>query len=146
MTWKQMVATLALGVSLGWLGVPTLAQGGNTFKGRLSKYPVDAKMVPILVGTGNVTSTLSGTKLTINGTFEGLGTNATTAQLHDTKFRGTHGPVIADLTVSKAAQGTVSGQVNLTPEQVESLKAGRLYVQIQSEAGKEGHLWGWLLP
>jgi len=146
MTWKQMVATLALGVSLGWFGLPTMAQGGNTFKGRLSKYPVDAKMVPIIVGTGNVTSTLAGTRLTINGTFEGLGTTATTAQLHDSKFRGTHGPVIAELTVSKAASGTVSGQVTLTPEQVESLKAGRLYVQVQSEAGKEGHLWGWLLP
>ncbi len=146
MTWKQMVATLALGVSLGWFGLPTLAQGGNTFKGRLSKYPVDAKMVPVLVGTGNVSSTLNGTRLTINGTFEGLSTKATTAQLHDTKFRGTHGPVIADLTVSKAESGTVSGQVNLTPPQIESLKAGRLYVQIQSEKGPEGHLWGWLLP
>src|SRR5690348_3175223 len=130
MTWKQMVATLALGMSLGWFGLPTLAQGGNTFKGRLSKYPVDAKMVPILVGTGNVTSTLNGTRLIINGTFEGLDTNAISAQLHDTKFRGTHGPVSAELTVSKAAADTVSGQVTLTPEQIESLKAGRLYVQL----------------
>jgi hypothetical protein len=26
------------------------------------------------------------------------------------------------------------------------LKAGRLYIQIDSEKGPEGHLWGWLLP
>jgi hypothetical protein len=146
MNWKQMVATLALGVSLGWLGLPTLAQGGNTFKGRLSKYPVDAKMVPILIGGGTATATLSGTKVTINGTFEGLGTNATTAQLHDSKFRGTHGPVVGDLTVTKAAAGTVSGSFTLTPEQVTSLKAGRMYVQIHSEKGPEGHLWAFLLP
>lgn len=146
MNWKQTVATLAIGLGLGWVGVPSLAQNGNTFKGRLSKVPVDAKMVPEIIGTGMATATLSGTRVAINGTFDGLGTNATIAQLHDSKFRGTHGPVIADLTVTKAAAGTVSGQVNLTPEQVTSLRAGRLYIQIHSEKGPEGHLWGWLLP
>ena len=55
-------------------------------------------------------------------------------------------PVIADLEVTKAASGTVSGQVNLTQTQVDSLKAGKLYVQIHSQAGPDGHLWGFLLP
>jgi hypothetical protein len=146
MSWRHVVAALALSVGLGWFGVPSMAQSGNVFKGRLSKVPVDAKMVPIIIGVGNATGTLNGTRVTISGTFEGLGSPATIAQLHEAKYRGTHGPVIGELEVSKAASGTVSGQVNLTPEQIASLKAGKLYVQIHSQAGPEGHLWGFLLP
>jgi hypothetical protein len=33
----------------------------------------------------------------------------------------------------------------LTPDQVDSLKKGRLYVQISSEKSPEGTLWGWIL-
>jgi hypothetical protein len=49
------------------------------------------------------------------------------------------------LTVSKAISGTVTGTVDLTREQVQSLQSGRLYVQISSEKAPEGNLWGWLL-
>lgn len=146
MKWRQWVAALALGAALGWFGIPSQAQSGNTFKGRLAKVPVDGKMVPIIIGTGMATATLSGTKVTVTGTFEGLGTNATTAELHQSKYRATRGPAIGNLTVTKAASGTISGDVNLTADQVTALKAGLLYVQIQSEKGPEGHLWGWLLP
>ena len=146
MSWRHVVAALAISVGLGWMGVPTLAQGGNVFKGRLSKVPVDAKMLPIIIGVGNATGTLNGTRVTIAGTFEGMGSPATIAQLHEAKFRGGHGPVIGELEVTKAATGTVSGQVNLTATQITSLKEGKLYVQIHSQAGPEGHLWGFLLP
>lgn len=131
---------------LGILEIPTAAQGGNTFQGRLSKVPVDAKAVPIMVGTGHAKGTLQGAKLTVTGNFEGLGSNATIAQLHTSHNAGIRGPVIADLTVTKAAKGTLSGTVDLKPDQVDSLKKGHLYVQIHTEAGPEGHLWGWLLP
>lgn len=143
---SRYAAVALAGLALGWFGIPGAAQSGNTFKGRLSKVPVDAKMVPIMLGGGMATGTLSGTRLSINGTFEDLGTPATTAELHTTKVRGTRGPVIAELTISKAASGTISGNVNLTTEQVNDLKAGKLYIQVQSQKGPEGHLWGWLLP
>ncbi|MFM2126041.1 MAG: hypothetical protein RL328_2492 [Acidobacteriota bacterium] len=147
---RLWAAALALSAGLGWYGVPTLAQtakqSSNVFKGRLSKVPVDAKMLPIIIGIGQATATLNGSRVTIAGTFEGLGSPATVARLHEAKYIGVHGPVIAELEVTKAATGTVSGQVNLTPEQLTSLKAGKLYVQIHSQAGPEGHLWGFLLP
>jgi hypothetical protein len=157
---RLLIAALGVGLGFGWFGVPgaaqndakaktktTTAKGGNTFKGRLSKVPVDAKMVPEIIGTGTATGTLNGTTLTIAGSFDGLGTNATTAQLHDSKvLRGMRGPVIGELTVDKAPSGKISGTVNLTPEQVADLKGGKLYVQIHSAKGPEGHLWGWLLP
>jgi len=146
MSWKQVLAGLAIGVGLGWFGVPGMAQGGNVFKGRLSKVPVDAKMVPIIIGVGEASATLNGTRVTIAGKFEGLGSPATVARLHEAKYRGVHGPVIGELEVTKAASGTVSGQVNLTPDQITLLRAGKLYVQIHSQAGPEGHLWGFLLP
>jgi hypothetical protein len=142
----RVLMLAAAGAALAWFGVPSAAQSGNTFKGRLSKVPVDAKMVPEIIGTGMATATLSGSTLTISGTFEGMGTPATIAQLHTTRVRGTRGPVIADLTITKAASGTISGTVTLTPEQINDLKAGKLYIQIHSAKGPDGHLWGWLLP
>ena len=146
MRFARYSAAVLLGCALAWFGIPGAAQSGNTFKGRLSKVPVDAKMVPIIIGTGMASAQLSGTRVTITGNFEGLGTPATTAKLHESKTRGTRGAAIADLTVTKAAAGTISGNANLTAAQVESLKAGKLYVQITSDKGPEGHLWGWLLP
>jgi hypothetical protein len=50
-----------------------------------------------------------------------------------------------DLMISKAVKGTLSGSVELTPDQITDLRAGRLYVQIQSERAPDGNLWGWLL-
>jgi hypothetical protein len=146
MSWRQVIAALAISAGLGWFGVPGMAQTGNVFKGRLSKVPVDAKMVPIIIGIGEATATLNGSRVTIAGKFDGLGSPATVARLHEAKYRGVHGPVIAELEVTKAAAGTVSGQVNLTADQIVSLRAGKLYVQIHSQAGPEGHLWGFLLP
>ena len=166
---KLWIAALGAGVALGWLGMPGVAQNAakgtgapppaakakvitssaasNVFKGRLSKVPVDAKMVPEIIGTGNATATLNGSAVTIAGTFDGLGTPATVAHLHDSKvMRGMRGPVIGDLTVDKAASGKISGTVNLNAEQVTHLKEGKLYVQIHSAKGPEGHLWGWMLP
>jgi hypothetical protein len=146
MSWKQVIAALTVSAGLVWFGVPGLAQNGNVFKGRLSKVPVDAKMVPIMTGTGTATATLNGTRVTITGNFEGLGSNVTAVHLQESQFRGMRGKSIADLTAPKAAAGAITGAVNLTADQVTALKAGRLYVQVHTEAGAEGHLWGWLLP
>ena len=42
-------------------------------------------------------------------------------------------------------RGTISGSFDLTPEQVQYLKQGKLYIQINSEKAPDGTLWGWLL-
>ncbi len=146
MRFARYFAAIVLGCALGSFGMPGFAQAGNTFKGRLSKVPVDAKMVPIIVGTGVATAQLAGTRVAISGTFEGMLTPATSARLYESKIRGTRGKAVSDLTVTNAANGTISGAVDLSASQVDSLKAGKLYIQIDSEKGPEGHLWGWLLP
>lgn len=135
----SLVAAIAL------LGLSLAAQTGETYKARLSAVPADARTKPELTGIGSATATLSGTKLTITGTFEGLKTPATMAKLHSAVMAGVRGPEIADLTITKAVSGSISGSADLTPPQIESLHKGGLYVQIHSEKAPEGVLWGWLL-
>ena len=121
------------------------AQAQEKYKVRLSPVPVDGAMRPNTTGVGTATGVLTGNKLTITGTFEGLQAPATIAKLHRGIATGVRGTGFLDLTVTKAAKGTVSGTFDLTPDQVDSLKKGRLYIQIHSEKAPDGNLWGWLL-
>jgi hypothetical protein len=136
-------ALTAAGVGLICLAYSVTAQ--DTYKARLSALPGDAKTVKDMAGIGSATATLAGTKLTVNATFEGLKTNATKAELRDGGVGGVRGPAIADLTITKAMKGTVTGSIGLTPPQIDHLKKGGLYVQIYSEKPTDGTLWGWLL-
>jgi hypothetical protein len=119
---------------------------GETFKTRLSPVPINVSMMATIAGNGSLTATLQGKQLTIQGTFEGLRSPATTAQIRRGP-KGIRGPVIPnlELAVTKAEKGTVSGTLDLTPDQIADLRNGRLYVQIQSERAPDGNLWGWLL-
>jgi hypothetical protein len=116
----------------------------DTYKIRLSRIPVDNSNLRTVTGDGEATVTLSGAKLTVAGKFSGLQSSATVAHIHQGVKMGVRGNPILDLTVTKAAQGDLSGSLNLTPAQVESLKAGRLYIQIHSEKAPDGNLWGWI--
>jgi hypothetical protein len=58
---------------------------------------------------------------------------------------GIRGAVLSDLLVSGGIEGKFSGEVELSDSQIESLRQGKLYIQIYSEAAPEGNLWGWLL-
>lgn len=119
-------------------------QSEESFKARLSPVPISIAMMATIAGNGSLTATLKGKQLTVQGTFEGLRSPATTVQIHRGP-KGIPGPAILDLTVTKAEKGAVSGTLELTPDQLADLRNGRLYVQIQSERAPEGNLWGWLL-
>ena len=121
------------------------AQNGETFKARLSTVPVDATMLPTVTGSGSLKAVLAGNKLTISGSFEGLRSPATAASLHIGPQRGIRGPAAHDLMVTKDKSGSVTGSLELSPAELEELKNGRLYVQIDSERAPDGNLWGWLL-
>jgi len=137
------IPTLALLLSLS---LTAAAQSPETFKTRLAPVALDAAMKSTIAGTGSATATLSGTKFTVNGTFEGLKSNATMAHIHQGSAAGVRGPKLLDLTVTKSMAGTFSGSFDLTPDQLEALKKGKWYVQIHSEKAPDGNLWGWLLP
>lgn len=128
-----------------WFAVSAAAQSEERFKIRLSTVPIDAAMRASVAGSGSGTATLAGNKLTINAAFEGLPGPATLARLHRGVAPGVRGSAFFDLTLTKAAKGTAGGTFTLTPEQVDSLRKGRLYIQIASEPSPEGTLWGWIL-
>jgi CHRD domain len=141
-TWLAVLILSAVGVA------GLTAQQPRTFKGRLSPVPIDVAMQATVAGSGSVSGVLTGAKLAISGSFEGLRSPATTAQIHKGPVRGVRGPVVAELVVARGSDptsGTITGSLELTAIQVADLEKGRLYVQLQSEKAPEGNLWGWLL-
>ncbi len=145
MVFNRRIAAAVMAVGFSGLGLLAAAQSSETFKARLSALPADAKTRASLAGSGSVSALLSGSKLVISGSFGGLLAAATTADLHSAVAAGVRGPGIGGLTISKATSGTISGSIELTPQQLISLHKGGLYVQIYSEKAPDGVLWGWFL-
>ena len=149
------LAVLAMGATL-------LAQGGDKFKARLapapplglrgergSAFPTPASFV---AGLGSASATLSGKKLSVTGTFEKMASPPTVAKVGLGLAPGARLDLILDLKLTKSAtstppgtSGTIDGTFELTPAQVDGLKKGKLYIQINSESAPNGHLLGWLL-
>ncbi len=141
-----------------WLSVPIVAavvgagvlsaQQPRNFKARLAPVPIDVSMQATIAGTGSVSAVLTGTRLAMTGSFDGLRSPATIAQLHKGPIKGVRGPNIFDLTVTRTepSAGTLSGTIELTPLQVADLEKGRLYIQVHSEKAPDGNLWGWIVP
>ncbi|MDB5704368.1 MAG: hypothetical protein JWN66_1484 [Sphingomonas bacterium] len=136
--WAIPLAVLASNAGLA------AAAAEEQYETRLASLPMDMITRDSVAGWGKASAVLSGKTLKVSATFEGLSSNATAAHLRDGIARGARGPVIAPLTVSGATSGTVSGTVTLKPAQLASLRAGRLYVQIDSAKAADGNLWGWL--
>ena len=122
------------------------AQTAKNYRARLSPVALDVAMQTTVGGSGAVTAVLSGTTLTVSGTFDGLKSPATIAQIHKSPIAGVRGPVMADLSVSGNTSGTISGTLTLTPLQAADLEKKWLYVQLHSEKAPDGNLWGWLMP
>ena len=140
---RAMVAAVLLVMAAG-----LAAQGGEIYTARLAWVPITPAERANVTGKGTATATLAGKTLSIAGTFEGLPAPATLARLHRGVAKGARGPAVADLVITKAASGKFSGSVPASPELIEYLRQGRLYVQLHSEKGidKDGAtLWGWLL-
>ena len=128
--------------------VALTAQQPKTYRARLSPVPIDVSMQATVAGSGSVSAVLTGTRLAVTGTFDGLRSPATIAQVHKSPTRGVRGPNVLDLVVAKTdgTSGTLSGSFDLTAIQIADLEKGRLYVQLHSEKAPDGNLWGWLLP
>jgi len=130
---------------------PLVAETAGKYAARLDWVPIGGAERGDVSGTGSVTATLTGSRLVLSGTFEGLPAKATAAKLHQGTATGARGrgPVVADLRVtSQGTSGTLSGDIVLSLPQVEALAAGRLYVQLYTEKGVQpdhSTLWGWLL-
>src|SRR5712691_10988906 len=93
---------------------PGLSQAPDRYKVRLATVPMDGGMRNTVAGNGAATATLTGAKLSIAGTFDGLKSPATSAKLNTGVARGVRGTPIADLQITKSLKGSISGSVDLT--------------------------------
>lgn len=128
------------------LGLAFAVQAEDTYKVKLYPVPSDQKTRPQLAGTATVSATLSGSKLSVTGNFDGLLSPATKAEVRagTSPVAGVRGPVVGELMITKGTSGTISGSVDLTAQQVAAYKKGGVYIQLYSEKQQEGVLWGWL--
>ena len=129
-------------LGLAVLAAPVLAAQSLTV--RLSPGPRLVGTRADRSGVGKVTATLDGSRLTISGTYDGLLGSPTGAHLFAGSAPGVRGPKVADLTVSPAASGSVSGSATLNAKQRSAFAKGGLYVEIDSADAPDGDLWGWL--
>jgi len=118
---------------------------GEEFYSTLDPAPMTMQTRGNVAGTGSVTANLQGNRLTIQGSFSDLASAATKAQLRSGSMTGVPGDPFADLTVSQADSGTLSGTVTLNRTQQKALLAGAIYVQIDSVKAPDGTLRAWLL-
>jgi hypothetical protein len=123
------------------------------YQTNLGPMPLDDETKIVIAGRGDASASYDGKILTVKGTFKGLPSNATEANIHTSPVAGVPGAKILALDVTKSTSGTVSGSFPLTGAQATALRTGKLYIQINSEKapdnypwGPKGTLWGWLFP
>jgi hypothetical protein len=133
-------------IFLAWT-FPVAAAPGS-YETVLGPTPISHTTRTALTGEGAAIATLAGDTLKISGAFQGLSGPATDAHVMMGEGVGIPGNPILDLSASTAANGTINGTFRLTKVQAAALRAGRLYIQVNSQAGPApgGNLWGWLLP
>src|SRR5258708_12521093 len=81
--------------------VALAAQPLRTVKARLAPVPIDFAMQATVAGSGTVTATLAGTKLSISGAFDGLKSPATIAQVHNSPAHALPRPLHFHFAVTK---------------------------------------------
>jgi hypothetical protein len=151
---RRDVVRIVLAVGLTAGAGTLLAQDEERFAARLSWVPISGAERADVAGHGSAAASLSGARLSITGSFEGLPTPATAVRLRRgvaTGARG-RGPAIAELNFVRAEggeRGEFLGEVDLTADQLAALRAGYVYLQLYAEKGvpeDNSVLWGWLLP
>jgi hypothetical protein len=143
----SLAAFVDVAASQSSAGAP-IAEGktrpyGRPFAGHFAV--TTGRDLPIEHEFGSLYAVLDGKgKIGINGTFEGLSSAATAANLHR-GVDGQRGPKVAVMTVSKATNGVVKGDITLTPAEIADLQKGFYYVEIATERAADGEVRGWLL-
>jgi hypothetical protein len=129
-----------------WMIFGGTASAAENYQTNIGPTPLDGSNRANVLGRGSVLATLDGKNFTLHGSFAGLATPATEAHLCLGNVMGGTGPVIYDVTVTHAQTGQVSGSVAFTPDQVAALKAGKIYLLVDSQKAPKGNLWGWFQP
>lgn len=145
---RRTTTRLMLTIGLIAMASTVLTQSPETFSARLDWVPISGAERDDVAGSGSARATISRSRLSIAGAFEGLPAPATHANLHQGVATGARGPAIAELEVTHGADGAIGGEVSLSRDQRVALLAGHLYIQLHAERGvapDNAVLWGWLL-
>lgn len=147
-SWFRVTAGMGAAVAIGLLFTLSAARADEVYETVLGPTPINNTSKDSLTGEGAVLATVAGGHLKIQGTFQGLSKAATDAHVMMGDGIGVPGDPILDLTVTAGSEGTIAGDFTLSRAQAAALRAGRLYIQLNSQAGPApgGNLWGWLLP
>lgn len=122
------------------------AQAAGPMHARLAPVPIDVAMQETIAGVGRASATLTGTTLTVDGTYRGLVSAATTVRVFESARLGMRGTLVGEFASGGGKSGAFKGTLTLSPTQATAFGKGLLYVQIQSEKAPDGNLWGWLTP
>src|SRR6218665_2171519 len=144
MTFRTALRPLAVALVCAVFCSP--ASGAVNYQIENGTTPKNGRQGAEAQGRGTVLATLDKNIFTIHGKFAGLSSVATAARLHMGNVMGGTRPTIGDLQIPKAQSGEISGTFTLTPGQVTGLKAGKLYVILDSQSAPKGNLWGWFQP
>jgi len=118
------------------------------WRARLTPLPLSFTTRNTITGIGQAQAELRGKTLSIRGDYKNLQGTATDVKLH-LGPKAIPGPAFIELQLVKEGngkQGSFKAEIALSEEQQNALMNESLYIQISSEAAKEGNLRGWLLP
>jgi hypothetical protein len=132
------VATLATGVFAVGTGTSLAAETNLTLSGAKEVPPVNTSAS----GKGTITV---GTDRSVSGSVTTSGISGTAAHIHEAAA-GKNGPVIIPLSKTSANMWSVPAGAKLTDAQYQSYKADDLYVNVHSEAHKDGEIRAQLKP
>lgn len=138
--WQPLAYALALTALINGVG-SVAAFGANinvTLTGAQEVPPVTTS------ATGKGTVTIGDDK-SVSGSVTTTGVTGTAAHIHEAAA-GKNGPVIVPMTKSGDNAWTFAPGAKLTDAQMESLKAGNLYINVHSDANKGGEIRGQLKP
>jgi len=113
------------------------------YRARLSELPVSPQTYRDITGVGEVFATLNGSTLSVTGSFEGMSSAASVAHVHNAP-KAMNGPPIGALQATALPTGAVTGELELTVEQIEALRNEELYIVVHSENNPGGEIRGWL--
>lgn len=133
----RLAFTLGVGLSLSLLG--SMAAAADF------KLSGDNEVPPVKTMASGVASIAIAADGAVVGSVKTTGVAGVAAHIH-LGAAGKNGPVVIPLTKGADGEWSVPPGAKLTDEQMKSFKSGGLYVNVHSEANKDGEIRAQLTP
>jgi uncharacterized protein (TIGR03118 family) len=138
---------------LCYVNLHTTNHSGGEIRGQIVPLHIlvtmnGASEVPAVPGNGTATGslTLIGSRLFYTISYSGLGSGATAAHIHGPADPTIGAGVLVPLATPSGTNGTISGSVILTPQNLAYLLAGQTYLNIHTVNNFGGEIRGQIWP